>query len=413
MRASHHKATQKMATGVALMENQDAKGRFALMKERVQGWFPDREFFMRSNGQMRFITLTSRFQMTAAGIVTAALLAWGGSMGAMSWMQYQATSERASLIDREATVAHSEERLDAYRDNIDQVASDLEQRQTFIEDMVSTLPEDVKSDGKVSNSASEAAETISKVSATIPAAADLARIEAQQLAFVERLTHYADWRSGKAARALRELGFDPSGVLATAEREANITGVGGPLEKLSGALDSDLDPRFERLGLSLARMNALEQVLEGVPQVVPASQAKLSSGFGFRRDPFNGSGAMHSGLDFKGPTGSPIHSAAKGTVSFAGWKSGYGKTIEIDHGNGLMTRYAHMSRFDAAAGQDVVAGQLIGGIGSTGRSTGPHLHFEVRINNRAVNPRKFLETAPHVLKEVRANQPLIESGSSQ
>jgi murein DD-endopeptidase MepM/ murein hydrolase activator NlpD len=185
--------------------------------------------------------------------------------------------------------------------------------------------------------------------------------------------------------------------------------MGGPLEKLVGADDQELDPRFERLGVSLARMNALEQVLEGVPQVVPASQAKISSGFGYRRDPFNGGGAMHSGLDFKGPVGSPIHAAAKGKVSFVGWKSGYGKTVEISHGNGLMTRYAHMSRFDAAEGDEVTAGELIGGIGSTGRSTGPHLHFEVRINNRAVNPRKFLETAPDVLKKVRNSAPPIQS----
>ena len=82
-------------------------------------------------------------------------------------------------------------------------------------------------------------------------------------------------------------------------------------------------------------------------------------------------------------------------------KSGYGKVVEITHGNGLTTRYAHMSRFSARVGQEVEAGHVIGAIGSTGRSTGPHLHFEVRINGRAVNPRPFLENAPNVLKEVR------------
>ena len=99
--------------------------------------------------------------------------------------------------------------------------------------------------------------------------------------------------------------------------------------------------------------------------------------------------------------GAPIYAAAQGTVSFVGVKSGYGKVVEISHGNGLMTRYAHMSKFAAKTGQKVDAGDVIGAIGSTGRSTGPHLHFEVRINDRAVNPRPFLETAPDVLKEVR------------
>ncbi len=391
----------KKATGSGLHHSDSTKSGFAQIRERIAGWFPDREFFMRSNGQVRFITLSSRVQKTAASAILIAAVAWGGSVGAMSWMQYRASADRASLIDREANVAHSEERLDAYRGNIDSVAQDLQQRQTFIEDMVSTLPEDVKSSGKVSDSASEAAKTISKVGAIIPGAAELAKLEARQLAFVERLTHFADWRTSRAEDALRDLGLDPSSVLRSAEREA----MGGPLETLAGADGEALDPRFERLGVSLARMNALEQVLEGVPQVVPASEASISSGFGYRRDPFNGGGAMHSGLDFKGPVGSPIHAAAKGTVSFVGWKSGYGKTVEIDHGNGLMTRYAHMSRFDSEVGEEVEAGRLIGGIGSTGRSTGPHLHFEVRINNRAVNPRKFLEKAPDVLKKVRTNAP--------
>ena len=116
---------------------------------------------------------------------------------------------------------------------------------------------------------------------------------------------------------------------------------------------------------------------------------------------------MHRGLDFRAPHGSPIHAAADGRVSFVGWKSGYGKVVEIDHGNGLVTRYAHMSRFKTEVGAQVAAGDVIGAIGSTGRSTGPHLHFEVRINDHAVNPRPFLETAPHVLE---ASQSRIRPG---
>jgi murein DD-endopeptidase MepM/ murein hydrolase activator NlpD len=176
--------------------------------------------------------------------------------------------------------------------------------------------------------------------------------------------------------------------------------MGGPFDALWGG-KVDIDPRFERLGLSLARMAVLERALDGIPQVVPASVQSITSGFGYRRDPFNGRGAMHAGIDFKGAIGSPIYAAAGGRVTFVGWKSGYGKAVEITHGNGMMTRYAHLSRFDVTEGQQVEAGSLIAGMGSTGRSTGPHLHFEVRINDRAVNPRPFLEAAPNVLKEVR------------
>ncbi len=364
---------------------------------RIKAWFPDREFFMRSEGQVRFITISSRVQIAAAAIVLAIFAVWAVSMSVAGWTQYRATADRLLLLDREAKVATAEDRVDAYRGDIDAVASDLEKRQEFIEDMVGSLPDDLKTVGKVSDSAFEAAETVDKISMTIPEAAALARVEARQLAFVEGLTRYADWRAQRAAAALKQLGLNPDSMVRNADR----TAMGGPLERLVTDTDGTIDPRFERLGLSIARMSALEQGLEGVPQITPAHKDMISSGFGYRRDPFNGSGAMHKGLDFRGSIGSPIRAAASGRVSFVGWKGGYGKTVEITHGNGMMTRYAHMSKFDAAVGQRIEAGATIGAIGNTGRSTGPHLHFEVRINNRAVNPRTFLENAPNVLEEIR------------
>ena len=363
----------------------------------MRSWFPDREFFMRSEGQVRFITISSRVQMTAAAIALAALVVWAVSMAVAGWTQYRATADRLSLLDREAKVATATERVNAYRNDIDAVATDLVKRQEFIEDMVASLPEDVKSVRNVSDSTGEASATVDKVSASIPEASALAKIEARQLAFVEGLTRYADWRAQRAAAALKKLGLNPDSMIRSADRSA----MGGPLEKLVTDADGNIDPRFERLGLSIARMDALERGLAGVPQVAPARKDMISSGFGYRRDPFTRRGAMHKGLDFKGAIGTPIRAASDGRVSFVGWKGGYGKTVEITHGNGLMTRYAHMSRFDAKVGQRVDAGETIGAIGNTGRSTGPHLHFEVRINNRAVNPRTFLETAPNVLEEIR------------
>ncbi|WP_082826098.1 M23 family metallopeptidase [Croceicoccus estronivorus] len=352
---------------------------------------------MRSQGQVRFIKISSRVQMVAAGVAAAALLVWVCSLAAMAIAQYMSRADRLELLEREAKVTSAESRVAAYRGDLDAVADDLKRRQNFIEEMVDSLPADAKADETVSNSSDEAAKTISKVSAAIPEAGALARIEARQLAFVENLTRYADRRASRAADAIRKLGLDPRKMIA-ATRDAQ----GGPLELAATESDGSLDPRFERLGLSLARMEALERGLEGIPQVLPASLNMISSGFGYRRDPFTGHGAMHAGLDFRGPVGSPIHAAAKGKITFAGRKSGYGNCIEISHGNGLVTRYAHMSAFRAKLGQKVAAGDVIGAIGSTGRSTGPHLHFEVRINGRAVNPRPFLEAAPHVLEEARA-----------
>lgn len=352
---------------------------------------------MRSQGQVRFIKISSRVQITAAAAVAAVLLVWVCSMAAMAILQFTGTSDRLELLEREAKVATAESRVSAYRQDINEVADDLKRRQTFIEEMVDSLPADARDGETVSDSSTEAEKTVSKVSASLPEASALAKIEARQLAFVERLTRYADRRAQRAAAAIRSLGLDPRGMLRTGAREAQ----GGPLLKLSTSSDGSLDPRFERLGASLARMDALERGLEGIPQVLPASLKMISSGFGYRRDPFNGSPALHAGLDFRGPVGAPVYAAARGKVSFAGVRSGYGNCLEISHGNGLMTRYAHMSAFRAKVGQEVDAGDVVGAIGSTGRSTGPHLHFEVRINDRAVNPRPFLEAAPHVLEEAR------------
>ncbi|WFL78694.1 M23 family metallopeptidase [Altererythrobacter arenosus] len=359
--------------------------------------FPDREFFMRSQGQVRFIKISSRVQMGAAALVVALLVGWTLSMGAMAWSKYRADADRSSLLVREARVATAQERLDAYGNDLEGVKQDLIKRQEFLEATVPMLPDDIRNDDTVSDSTGQATETVEKVGALLPQARGLAEIEARQLAFVERLTRYADRRSKRAENAIRKLGLDPRTIVRNAERQA----MGGPLEVLATGRDGSIDPRFERLGLSLARMAALERGLDGIPQVLPAEAPMVTSSYGYRRDPFTGRAAMHNGLDFKGPIGAPIYAASKGRVTFVGRKSGYGNVVEVSHGNGLMTRYAHMSKFRTRVGQSVAAGDIIGAIGSTGRSTGPHLHFEVRINDRAVNPRPFLETAPDVLKEVR------------
>lgn len=354
---------------------------------------------MRSQGQVRFLTITTRMQMTAAGTVAAVTLGWVVSMGAMGIAQWQASNERATLLEREAQVATSEERFAAYSDDIAATVADLEARQELLDGIVEMLPEDVMADVEdtVTDSSAESEELISMIRSVFPEAEGLARMEARQLAFAERMTLYADRRSARAEEAIRQLGLDPRAVM-----RANEAAMGGPLESLSSEGDGSLDPRFERLGLSLARMSALERGLHQIPQVMPADLNSISSGFGYRRDPFRGTAAMHRGLDFRAPHGSPIHAAADGRVTFVGTKGGYGKVVEIDHGAGLVTRYAHMSRFNSEVGSRVSAGDVIGAIGSTGRSTGPHLHFEVRINNTAVNPRPFLETAPDVLEQIRA-----------
>ncbi|NIJ36033.1 murein DD-endopeptidase MepM/ murein hydrolase activator NlpD [Sphingopyxis panaciterrae] len=127
---------------------------------------------------------------------------------------------------------------------------------------------------------------------------------------------------------------------------------------------------------------------------VPAVMPRLSSGYGYRADPLHGGGRMHYGLDIPGPLGTPVFASGGGFVAFAGAAGSYGRMVEIDHGSGLRTRYAHLSRLLVRAGDPVAPQQEIALMGSTGRSTGSHLHFEVRVNGRATDPFPLLGGAP-------------------
>ncbi len=131
-------------------------------------------------------------------------------------------------------------------------------------------------------------------------------------------------------------------------------------------------------------------VAPGVRLMSPLAGFEPGSGFGLRTDPIDGSQKMHKGVDIGAPAGTPITAAGDGIVTWAGERGGYGQLVVIDHGGGVETRYAHQSRLDVTPGQRVAAGEVIGAVGSTGRSTGPHLHFEVRVDGEAVDPADWL-----------------------
>ncbi len=158
---------------------------------------------------------------------------------------------------------------------------------------------------------------------------------------------------------------------------------------------SALQVQFDSSGRQLSVLEAIlfDQHLEmsRTPSTLPGS-GYITSTFGIRSDPFSGGRAHHKGIDFEANTGDPVFSAADGVVSYAGVKSGYGNVVEVDHGNGYTTLYAHNSGFTVRVGDLVRGGQQIAKAGSTGRSTGPHIHFEVHVNGTAVNPKPFLDS---------------------
>ncbi len=169
-------------------------------------------------------------------------------------------------------------------------------------------------------------------------------------------------------------------------------GVGGPFIPAVGAADADsIVDDANDVFLALARFQVARKAADLAPIHKPMdSPTRISSGFGNRKDPFSGGRAFHAGIDFPAPNGTTVASAGYGKVTFVGQKSGYGNLVEVTHSAGLVTRYGHLSAFLVKEGQVVNAGTPIAKVGSTGRSTGPHLHFEVRSKDKAVDPGRFL-----------------------
>ena len=162
---------------------------------------------------------------------------------------------------------------------------------------------------------------------------------------------------------------------------------GGPFVASSDMAFEDL---AENVALSLDTLVKLKQQARKLPVANPLPGAKITSSFGSRIDPFNRRSAFHAGIDFRAARGTPVRASGNGRIIHAGRKGGYGLMVEIDHGNGITTRYAHLSRILVKQGEKVKAGDTVGKVGSTGRSTGPHLHYEVRRHKKATNPKRFL-----------------------
>jgi len=214
-------------------------------------------------------------------------------------------------------------------------------------------------------------------------------IEQDQMTRLRTLTEDAYETADAIKDALKIAGLNLS-------IDTNKDAVGGPLVPLDAS--SHFDSAVEDLDDALSMLGAVKGKARGFPILNPAPGKDISSTFGPRSDPFLGTSAMHAGLDFRAAAGTPIRAGGGGTVVAAGWNGGYGKMVEIDHGNGLHTRYAHMSAIAVDKGDKIKAGDVVGQVGSTGRSTGPHLHYEVRRDGAAINPYKFIKAGQAIAK---------------
>jgi len=216
--------------------------------------------------------------------------------------------------------------------------------------------------------------------------ASLDRLEQRQSATLTSMAETYDSKARRIRGVLADLGVDLG-------RGASVEGgVGGPFVPV--VLNKEalgFERQLHRIKSARAMVARLTHAISSIPLRKPVDgDIDPASGFGVRMDPFTSSPAMHTGLDLHGETGDPVRATADGKVASAGWSGGYGRVIDIDHGNGMSTRYGHLSAIDVRVGQSIRTGQIIGRIGSTGRSTGPHLHYETRVRGGAVDPQKFL-----------------------
>ena len=218
--------------------------------------------------------------------------------------------------------------------------------------------------------------------------ASLDRLEQRQTAMVNSIADKYDSKARRMRGVLIELGLD-GGKTATRDGAGAMGGPFIPAQLPKDAMS--FERQLHRIQVTRAQITRLTRTLGAVPVRKPIDgELDLQSGFGVRIDPFLGRPAMHTGLDLHGETGDVVRATADGTVTAAGWSGGYGRAVDVDHGNGLSTRYGHLSSIDVRVGQSIKTGQIIGKVGSTGRSTGPHLHYETRLKGEAVDPQKFL-----------------------
>jgi len=318
--------------------------------------FRDRDLFVHDGSHLRRVRLSVPVQL-AMLLAMLLILAWSG-YSAARMIGGSGTSVSGDLAQ---LTAATELR-----------ARQIEQRQQILAAMLAGGTVDVSS----------LPETTALTALPAEIAGPLARLDdvttQQAMATVRAL----DARYVETTRELKRLGVNTSRIA-----------LGGPFEPVGKG-----DATFKQLFSSWKKLDNLANGAIAVPSDKPVKNAEFTSGYGIRSDPFRGSAAKHAGIDLAAPVGTPIYATADGTVSEAGYNNGgYGNLIKLDHGKGIETRYGHLSAILVGAGQRVARGQMIGRMGSTGRSTGSHLHYEVRIDDRAVNPIPFMKSNDYLL----------------
>lgn len=406
--------------------------------------FRERQIYLRSEGEVQFITLRPWVQATVIFAFTVGLfwvayvtvnVAFRDQVLALKERsQYRARLQyedrigemrstidklnRRLLLDQRAYLA----KVDEVRIEQDRLVERHEQLSEFFRQGWLPSPKGPTRQQKGSLSPNGTPNTQTADNTTSPRAVDkftadftspaeatkpldelrgyMAQMEARESALLDVVTDYVAGETVRIGKVYRTLGVNADKVAKSSTYKPDA--VGGPFIAASAAdLGSKvLAQKVADLSAELDRWETLKFQTTRLPLVKPMSQGHAtSSRFGLRKDPFRKRPAMHSGVDFRGNTGSPVHATAPGKVIKAGWSGGYGKMVEVRHDGGVTSRYAHLSIISVRTGQKVKSGDRIGQVGSTGRSTGPHLHYETRVGGRAIDPVRFWK-ARDVFQEI-------------
>ncbi|HVI99568.1 MAG TPA: M23 family metallopeptidase [Sphingomonas sp.] len=357
-------------------------------RNRFRSFFTTRDFILHDGRDLRRFSIGGKTQAALATVlaVTMGFSAYGVAQAGMSAVSAAGLGDQTSP---EAKVAALKAELAEVKTAAKVHVGKVEQRQELIAAVLAgrSSPEEIEA-AMASND---------ELAALTPELqASLGRIEKRQAAFAAQAQKVAELRYKTTTAKLRKMGIDPRRFAPKAQAE----GMGGPYEPVDGkaaTVEARSDAQFRSLFMTWKKLDSLERSVISIPSVHPISaDLHFSSYFGVRSDPFRGSAAMHAGVDIPGPVGTPIFATADGVVERAGRAGGYGNLVEIDHGKGIETRYGHLSKILVQPNQRVKRGQVVALMGSTGRSTGSHLHYEVRIDGRAVNPMPFLQTADYL-----------------
>lgn len=398
---------------------------FGDVRKRVLQTFPERQIYLRSGGEVTYYNLSTRLQLLVVSAL-ALMAAWcfltlvNMALGASPFVKTDAriveleTTFERKLAESQAQIETTELLMAEQRENFEAIAANIEAKHQ-------TLSELVEADTLLSLGEEPALKFEDSEILMAPTRRDSQDRVARRTSFETR-----DLSTGLPIdRSLLSLDETQNDILISAESEllekiefkravieatdmdldqivnAGAEGQGGPFIPLDGPgaelIEGQFQPRTSAIEARLYEAQALAEIVEAIPLGHPVlDETVMTSRFGVRRDPFTKRPTHHFGLDFIGRPMAPIIATAPGTVVKAGWNGTYGNMVEIDHGHGFTTRYAHLKKIFVERGQVVTQGEKLGGMGSTGRSTGRHLHYEVRFQGRAYDPQTFLKAGLHV-----------------